>query len=160
MIRNKLTGFSISGALLLVFSMLPGLGQTLSGNPLAKTNAKLKDMAHHQQTIDARQDGLFKKSQEELNLVYNSVMKEYANDKLFVEKLKVSQEAWLKYRDAYVESVFPEPNKMAAYGSICSTCTGLIIQELTEQRTKQLKRWLDGVEEGDSCAGSVHPKKS
>lgn len=31
----------------------------------------------------------------------------------------------------------------------------LILKELTEERTEKLKVWLNGIEEGDMCIGSV-----
>jgi hypothetical protein len=34
-------------------------------------------------------------------------------------------------------------------------CHALYKAELTQARTRELKVWLDGIEEGDVCAGSV-----
>jgi hypothetical protein len=44
------------------------------------------------------------------------------------------------------------------YGSIQPTCWSNYLQELTEERTKRLKVWLTGIEEGNMCSGSVNIK--
>ena len=44
------------------------------------------------------------------------------------------------------------------YGSIQPTCWSNYLQELTEERTKRLKIWLTGIEEGNMCSGSVNIK--
>ena len=41
------------------------------------------------------------------------------------------------------------------YGSVYPVCAEEILADLTEARTAQLRFWLEGVEEGDACAGSA-----
>lgn len=96
----------------------------------------------------------FKKADAELNKTYKKILTEYKEDKVFIEKLKKAQKAWLVYRDAHVESVYPEEDK-SYYGSVYGTCNCEVKQELTEQRTKMIKQWVKGVKEGDVCAGSI-----
>lgn len=59
------------------------------------------------------------------------------------------------FRDAELKAVFPDPESMEAYGSVFLMCNAMWLEELTRARAKQLRVWLDGVEEGDVCAGSV-----
>jgi uncharacterized protein YecT (DUF1311 family) len=99
--------------------------------------------------------GDFKKADAELNKTYKQIMTEYKADKIFVEKLKKAQKAWLSYRDAHIESVYPVDDKSSYYGSVYGMCYCNAKKELTEQRTKMLKQWVDGVEEGNACSGSV-----
>jgi uncharacterized protein YecT (DUF1311 family) len=94
----------------------------------------------------------------EMNQVYRQVLKDYAADHLFLQKLKVSQRAWVQYRDAYLESIFPKDDKIAEYGSAYRECANQILAEVTEARTKQLRQWLDGIAEGDVCSGSIRMK--
>lgn len=100
----------------------------------------------------------FKKTDAELNKTYKKILTEYKEDKVFIEKLKKAQKAWLVYRDAHIESVYPEEDK-SYYGSVYGMCNCEVKQELTEQRTKILKQWVKGVKEGDVCAGSVKFKQ-
>src|SRR5574341_1083599 len=81
------------------------------------------------------------KADKELNKVYKKILTEYKNDKLFLEKLKKAQKAWLAYRDAHVESIYPEPDTSLKYGSAYGMCYCKTITDLTRQRTKMLKQW-------------------
>jgi len=90
----------------------------------------------------------------ELNSVYKQILEKYKDDKLFISKLEKAQSNWLKFRDAHLESVYPGKNKTFYYGSAYPVCANRIMTELTQQRIKQLKLWLNGIQEGDVCAGS------
>jgi hypothetical protein len=54
-----------------------------------------------------------------------------------------------------VEALFPKTDKQAAYGTVYPMCHCNALQTLTDERTKQLKVWLQGFPEGDVCSGSV-----
>lgn len=96
----------------------------------------------------------FKKADAELNKAYKKILNEYKDDKVFIEKLKKAQKAWLTYRDAHIESLYPVEDKASEYGSVYGMCYCTAKKALTEQRTKMLKQWGDGVMEGDVCSGS------
>lgn len=97
----------------------------------------------------------YKKADAEMNAVYRQVLDKYKSETAFVAKFKTAQRAWIAFRDAHLESVYPEPNKLQAYGSVNPMCRCAVLAELTAERTKQLKLWLSGAEEGDVCSGSV-----
>ena len=44
------------------------------------------------------------KVDKELNVVYNQILKKYSSDKVFLKKLKISQNLWVKFRDAEAEA--------------------------------------------------------
>lgn len=115
---------------------------------IAQTQADLQDEACSK----------YKKADAELNKTYKKIISEYKEDKVFIEKLKKAQKAWLTYRDAHSESVYPEEDK-SYYGSVYGMCNCGVKQELTEQRTKILKQWVQGVKEGDVCSGSIKLKE-
>ncbi len=116
-------------------------------------------LPHSQRELNDRAFKDFQKSDLHLNQIYNQILKEHQSDKLFLEKLREAQRAWLKFRDAHIASLYPEENKPLAYGSMFPMCYHLALKELTDQRIKQLQVWLDGVEEGNACAGSIKIKK-
>jgi Lysozyme inhibitor LprI len=89
-----------------------------------------------------------------------TILKEYAKDQQFIAKLKTAQRAWLAFRGAQLEALFPKTDKQAEYGSVYPMCRCSELQSLTEERAKQLKRWLDGTKEGNVCAGSVRRAQS
>jgi uncharacterized protein YecT (DUF1311 family) len=101
----------------------------------------------------------YKKSDSELNKVFQQILREYKGDIQFIRKLKASQRAWLAYRDAQLLALFPKPDALREYGSAFRMCSCLTLDELTNERVKILRRWIEGTEEGDVCSGSIRLKK-
>jgi len=94
----------------------------------------------------------------ELNRVYQRILKKYADQPLFIERLREAQRAWLKYRDAQIAMKYPaakDDREQALYGSVYPMCYATYKAELTARRSKELREWLSGTKEGDVCAGSV-----
>jgi len=100
----------------------------------------------------------WKEADDELNHVYQEILKLNSDDKVFLGRLKEAQRAWLKFRDAELEALFPEENKQLQYGSSFPMCYAQWLATITKQRTQQLKKWLTGVREGELCSGSLPVK--
>jgi len=98
----------------------------------------------------------FEKADNALNQIYLKLLKGYKNDSAFIRSLKESQLQWVKYRDAQVKMKYPSSRD--TYGSVLPMCQGNYLEELTINRIKELKPWIDGVEEGDACSGSIKLK--
>ncbi len=99
-----------------------------------------------------------KNADDELNVVYKEIAKRNVDDKVFLDRLKEAQRAWLKFRDAELEALFPEADKQSRYGSSYSMCYAQWKAKITEERTQQLKKWITGVREGEVCSGSLPVK--
>lgn len=113
----------------------------------ANTQGELNDCARQE----------FQDSDKDMNRVYQQVLAKYKSDRVFIDRLKTAQKAWLAYRDSHLESWYPDiqnPNRF--YGSVRPMCMGLILAGLTEERTKLLKQMLEQ-EEGDVCALPIIP---
>jgi uncharacterized protein YecT (DUF1311 family) len=93
------------------------------------------------------------KADAQLNDVYQQLLKKNASDANFIDKLKISERAWVAFRDAQLEAIYPDPDPKAAYGSVFTMCECMAREELTMDRIKQLRRILKSVE-GDVCAWS------
>jgi uncharacterized protein YecT (DUF1311 family) len=93
----------------------------------------------------------------ELNQTYNKVLNEYKTDTSFIKNLKKAQRLWIQLRDAEMQVKFPE-RETRNYGSVLPMCWSLYYEELTRERLKILKEWLNGTEEGDVCSGTVKTK--
>ena len=91
---------------------------------------------------------------DELNYVYNQILIDYQNDSNFIEKLKISQRLWIKFRDAELEMKFPETDKRN-YGSMYPMCANGYLEQLTKERIKKLKEWLKPPPDGEGCVGSI-----
>ncbi|MFC0877590.1 lysozyme inhibitor LprI family protein [Saccharicrinis sp. FJH2] len=90
-----------------------------------------------------------------LNVIYQQIFIEYANDRTFLENLKKSQRLWIKFRDAEMEARFPMDERSHYYGSMFPMCYAAIKKSLTEDRIRQLRVWIDGLPETEGCTGSV-----
>jgi uncharacterized protein YecT (DUF1311 family) len=95
----------------------------------------------------------YKQADAGLNSVYRQVLAKHEDDQRFIAKFKEAQRAWLKFRDAHLESVFSAQDKQGEYGSSFSMCRCSEVVILTNQRIAQMKQWLAD-NEGDVCAGS------
>jgi uncharacterized protein YecT (DUF1311 family) len=93
-----------------------------------------------------------------LNQVYNAILKEYKADTAFVNNLKESERIWGQLRNAEMKVKYPD-REVGWYGSAQPMCYYLYLAKLTDERTKYLQQWLDGIKEGDICIGSVKLKQ-
>jgi len=59
-----------------------------------------------------------------------------------LDKIKLFEEAWIRYRDAYLDAMYPEEDKLAAYGSIFPMEFDLLRADLTREQTKKLKELI------------------
>lgn len=84
----------------------------------------------------------------ELNAMYVNVMRSKAKKiPYFKENMIKAEVAWIAFRDADADVY-----SMTALSAEQSRLTKLI--ELTKERTRQLSKWITGVEEGENCKGS------
>lgn len=125
-------------------------GQSYAGNSQSCLQAAMTQTQLNQcagVTYDA--------ADKELNRVYKKIREIYKDDKLFLEKMKQAQLAWIKLRDADFEMMYPHHNEHHYYGSSFPMCSSMYKTRLTLDRVAYLKTWLNGAEEGDVCSGSL-----
>lgn len=118
----------------------------LRSNTYAQTQAQMSAQAYAD----------YHKIDKELNQVYQKILKEYAAQPVFIKNFKSAQRLWVQLRDAELAAKYPQSGKI--YGSIEPMCRAVYLSDLTTERIKFLKVWLDGIPEGDACAGSVKTK--
>lgn len=90
------------------------------------------------------------KEDQKLNQLYQTLLKQHADDPILIKKMKAAERAWIRYRDAQLEMHFPDPDKRN-YGSVFRMCQCTVESSLTEARYKELKEWSDEVTNGDIC---------
>jgi uncharacterized protein YecT (DUF1311 family) len=112
-----------------------------------QTQLDLNDKAHKD----------YLKADKELNSIYQKILNEYRSDTAFIKNFKQAQKIWVQFRDAEMSAKYPKREE-GYYGSVQPMCWSMYLQKLTEERTKDIKIWLEGIEEGDVCAGSVKTK--
>jgi uncharacterized protein YecT (DUF1311 family) len=133
---------------------LPALILLTSCSALAQNDDKCYDGAKTQSEINACASGAYARADRKLNEVYEAILRRYSEDATFLGKLREAQRSWLKFRDAELQALYPEDDKLANYGSVWPMCSSQHLTSLTEDRIKQLETWLDSSNEEDVCAGS------
>ena len=127
---------------------------SISTNIVAEEKQTCLASANTQTAINQCTGTVYKEADAELNRVYKKIVETYKDNTLFLDKLKKSQRAWIKLRDADFELQYPHANEAGYYGSLFSMCAANYKTELTLQRVIFLKQWLVGVQEGEVCSGS------
>ena len=111
-----------------------------------------------QAEMNAEATAAYKTANNELRDVFQQILLTYKSDTIFIQQLKKSQNLWVAFRESELDLRFPAPNKSAEYGSMYSFCSATLLTKIIQQRTKNLRIWLDGIPEGDVCSGSVKMK--
>ncbi len=109
--------------------------------------------AQTQDEINRQANNAFKDADKELTVIYQSILKDYKLDTVFVKRLRLAQQAWIVFRDAEVKMVFPD-RQPGYYGDVLPQCIANFKEQLTRSRAETLKAWLTGAEQGDVCSGS------
>jgi len=124
----------------LVIGLLLAISVSAAGTKQAPQKPDPCPNALTQPEIDRCALEQFKKADKELNIVYQRITgKLNAVDRA---NLTTTQRAWLKYRDANCKA-----ERQFHGGSIAPTVEAFCLQHLTEDRTKELIRIYETVEE-------------
>lgn len=115
-------------------------------------------MAQTQSEMNDAAAKSYDRSDKKLNNVYQKVLTQYSSDTIFIKNLKISQRLWVKFRDAEVKMKYPD-RADNYYGSSLPMCYSNYLEQLTNERIKTLKEWIEGIKEGDVCRGTVKIKE-
>ena len=80
----------------------------------------------------------------ELNTVYQRLLSSLKGDEVAIGKLRAAQRAWVAFRDAQLDALFPAENKQTEYGSMYPMCYAGAATAMTKERTAQLRQMLEG----------------
>jgi uncharacterized protein YecT (DUF1311 family) len=86
--------------------------------------------------------------EDRLNDVYQKLLAQASNQVEALAKIKAAERAWVAYRDAYMEAMYPAKDKQVEYGSIYLMEASLLRARLTERHTTELKELLQQYSEG------------
>ncbi len=98
----------------------------------AKTQAEMNACANKEA---ARVDA-------ELNDVYRTLLSKAESQPEAVAKIRAAERAWIAYRDAYIDAMYPAKDKQAEYGSVYPMEVDLVRAKLTHQQVAALKEML------------------
>lgn len=123
--------------------------------PVSCAVALTKTQAQTQAAMNKQACDEHAKADAELNTIYQQVLHEHKVDALFIRKMRAAQRAWIIYRDAHIAALYPSADPHRDYGSVHSSCRCTALADAARKRTEVLRRWADGVPDGDVCAGST-----
>ena len=117
----------------------------------ALTFQTISGFSQSMMTLEKSAGESYGRTHRSMKKLYFEILHEYRNDTIFVQNLKKSQQIWLYYRNAMVKAMYPDPIE----SNVIYLCIFLYLEELTQNRIKELMVWKTGIKEGDVCAGSV-----
>ena len=84
----------------------------------------------------------FKKAEKKLNIAYNALRKKSRTDQIYFKNLKISQEFWVKFRDAQLNMLFSctHEDKHLCFGNLYEILYYETKAELTIKRAKNLEK--------------------
>ena len=89
-----------------------------------------------------------------LDHVYQRLLSKTKGDDNATKKLRAAQRAWVAFRHAQLQALFPAEDKQREYGSIYPMCYAQLAAAMTKERTAQLRRMLDGKDPCDISGGT------
>jgi len=114
--------------------------------------------AQTQRDMNEDASASFKAADKELNSLYQKILKDYADDPVFIASFKKAQRCWIAFRDAQLKMRYPD-REPGYYGSVQPLFEAMYLTELTKDRIKALLPWIEGAQEGDLSAGTVRVKQ-
>ena len=96
----------------------------------------------------------------DLNHVYQDLLVKLKGDENATNKLRTAQRAWLAFREAHLQELYPAEDKQREYGSIYPMCYAQVATAMTKERTTQLRRMLDGKDPCETSASSVKGERA
>lgn len=90
-----------------------------------------------------------------LQRIYEEILVLYSDDEEFLVFFKRSQQAWIKYRDAHINAIWPAiETESRRLGTAERMSIPMELEEPTRQRIAVLLTWRQGIEEGYVGSGT------
>jgi uncharacterized protein YecT (DUF1311 family) len=93
-------------------------------------------------------------SEVELQALLKQIQTAYADDPVFLQKLKEAQQAWQVSREADFLMKYPLVETPGAYGTVFGLCASGFKENQIRQRIEFLRSWAVGHGDGFICGGS------
>ena len=73
-----------------------------------------------------------------LDAIYRGFIAKIAGDSLAIAKLREAETAWRRYRDTYIEAVYPARDKQLAYGTEYPMDVDLLSAKMTREHLAEI----------------------
>jgi uncharacterized protein YecT (DUF1311 family) len=98
--------------------------------------------ASDQTSMNSCEDAEFRRADSELNGVYQLLLSKATQIPSATVKIKAAERAWILYRDAYMEALFPADDKQGAYGTRYPMDFAAFKTGLTREHAKALRELI------------------
>jgi uncharacterized protein YecT (DUF1311 family) len=98
--------------------------------------------------VDANRE--LRAAEDEMSAVLESLTKKAAGHPDALATLRRAQSAWVAFRDAQIDALWPSKTPQSTYGTVHPMCVAMERAGLTKQRIAELRVMLK-VEEGEVC---------
>lgn len=78
----------------------------------------------------------------QVNSTYRQVLDAAKGNVLALARIKKAEQAWITYRNAFMEAIYPAKDKQANYGSMYPMNADLVLADLTRAHLQTLKTLL------------------
>ena len=103
---------------LAIAALLGGLSAGLCAAQGSDEYKTCSDSASTQTALHRCADEELRRADRDLNSAYQRLLSEVREQPGVIDKIKAMERAWVIYRDAYVEAMYPAADKQAAYGTM------------------------------------------
>jgi uncharacterized protein YecT (DUF1311 family) len=107
-------------------------------NQKAKSQAEMNSCANQEAA----------RAETERARLYNTLLTKTSSQPDAAGKIKSAEKAWIAYRDAYLEAMYPAADKQAEYGTIYPMEADLLRARLTAQHVSELRKMLQQYNDG------------
>jgi len=97
----------------------------------------------------------FAESESTTSKLIAQLREKHAGDKTFLGALAAAQKAFRKFRVTMLKLQYPAKDARKAYGSSYEGCRCESMKRMTDAWLENLKRWREGVPQGEICAGTI-----
>jgi uncharacterized protein YecT (DUF1311 family) len=104
-----------------------------------------------QMTTDA--DRVLRAAEAEMATVLQNLAKKANGQPDALAKLNRAQAAWVAYRNAHIEALWPSKTPLESYGSVHPMCVLMERTNLTKERIRELRLML-AARDGEACIGA------
>jgi uncharacterized protein YecT (DUF1311 family) len=129
---------SINSAFFVAITLAPAQPATPQEVPTAYVECMKKARTQTAITVCAGDEA--KRVETHVAERYAALVALSTRDPVALQKVRNMQSAWIAFRDAYIEAMFPAPDKQAEYGSSYSS-------EVSRFRTKLAQGYLSAIED-------------
>ncbi|MGB9407358.1 MAG: lysozyme inhibitor LprI family protein [Terracidiphilus sp.] len=105
------------------------------------------EKADVQMSMNSCADAEYKRADSEMNGVYQQLLSVAEKIPVATAKIKAAERAWILYRDAYMEALYPAEDKQLAYGSIYPMEYAEFRTALTREHTTALRELIKQYDE-------------